>query len=108
MTKDVTLIALGFLVALLPFLGFPGSWERVFLILLGFGIIFLAFFLRKELIGHISHHGSQKGKKTDVFVENGVHQAPLISPQQPRMNAEPPKKIRPVDLYNDKNRTEHE
>lgn len=108
MTKDIALIILGFLVLLLPFLGFPGSWESVLLVLFGFGIITLAFFLRKEIVGHPSQHGSQKGKKTDVFVENGEHQVPQTSSQSPHIDIKTPKKIRPIGLYNEKDTTENE
>ena len=102
MTKYTALIVLGFLVALLPFLGFPPSWERALFALFGFGIMILAFLLRKELVSYVSQYGPQKGKKTDVFVENGAHLVPPIPPQPPRMNARTSQKIQPVDLDNGK------
>lgn len=69
MTKDVTIIVLGVLVALLPFSGFPGLWKTILFVILGLGIATLAFFMRKELI---DYNGAGE-KKTEVYVENGVN-----------------------------------
>lgn len=72
MSKDAAIIILGFLVASMPFLGFPSSWKMVFYVLLGLGIVAFAFFLRKELLEHVPRFGSNGEKKTDAYTENGI------------------------------------
>ena len=42
--KEVkTIISLGIVVALVPFLGFPSSWKNIVFLLLGLGIALTAF-----------------------------------------------------------------
>ena len=63
MTKDVGILMLGLLVALMPFLGFPGSIERIVFVISGFAIAILAFFIRGDFGG--------SEQETDSFVQNG-------------------------------------
>lgn len=76
MSKDITIIILGFFVALVPFLGFPPSWETALYVLSGFSIVVLTFLLRKDFVAR-SPNGE---KKTDVYVENGMRHEPKESP----------------------------
>lgn len=54
MGKNVLIMLLGTWVALLPFLGFPGSWDRILLVISGVIIISIGIAMRRE-----------KGKKFD-------------------------------------------
>ena len=75
MTKDLIIMALGALVALVPFLGFPSSWDRVILIVSGVFIIGLTFLLRHDLVSHITRiEENRPERKGDTFVENGIKQ----------------------------------
>ena len=47
MKKDVLIMLLGALVAALLFLGFPNSWDTIFLALLGICIIGLGIMVRR-------------------------------------------------------------
>lgn len=49
--KERTVIILGLLVAILPFLGFPNSWRTPLFALLGLLISVLAFLIRNEAQG---------------------------------------------------------
>lgn len=51
MSKEVLVIVLGILTALLPFMGLPGSWRTILLVLIGIGIAVIGFFLRSEALG---------------------------------------------------------
>jgi uncharacterized membrane protein len=48
MGKDVFIMLLGVWVAILPFLGFPGSWDRILLLISGIIIISIGISLRRE------------------------------------------------------------
>lgn len=67
MTKDVGILILGLLTALMPFLGFPRRFESFILIIVGLTIAVLAFIIRGEAL----FHNSNSERKTDMFVENG-------------------------------------
>jgi len=66
MSKETSILALGVWVFILPFLGVPGSWRTVFLVLSGIAIVILGFLLRGEAMakgprihrgrGHHSSH----------------------------------------------------
>lgn len=64
MTKDVGILILGLLVAVMPFLGFPASFERMFFIIAGLIISVLAFLIR----GNLSH--LHIPEKTDTYAQN--------------------------------------
>ena len=64
MSKEVLLIVLGVWIALVPFMGFPGSWRTVIMIVVGLCIAVVGFFLRSEAL---SRGG---GKGTHFFVDN--------------------------------------
>ena len=48
MQKDTTTIVLGILIAIIPFLGIPGTWKTVLFIVLGLVIALIAFFARMD------------------------------------------------------------
>lgn len=49
MSLDALIMLLGALVAVLPFLGFPNSWDTVFLVCIGVAIIGLGVVVRRRL-----------------------------------------------------------
>jgi hypothetical protein len=65
MSKEILVIALGVWVAVVPYLGVPGSWRTAILILSGIALMVLGFFLRSETL-------SRTGKRSahHTFVEN--------------------------------------
>lgn len=48
MSKEMSLIALGVWVIVVPYLGIPGSWRTALLVLTGLGIAAIGFLLRNE------------------------------------------------------------
>jgi uncharacterized membrane protein YuzA (DUF378 family) len=48
MRKERTLFILGIWVAVLPFLGFPDSWRRIFFIITGLALIYLGYLFYLE------------------------------------------------------------
>lgn len=65
MSKEMTVIALGVLVVITPYLGVPGSWKTVILVLAGLAIAGAGFLLRGESLARGVGRGSG-----DHFVEN--------------------------------------
>lgn len=63
MSKETGVIILGFLVAILPFLGFPESWRVFFFVLLGAGIATLGFVMRAHMLG-------VRSEEESTFVEH--------------------------------------
>ena len=47
MRKDVLLMLLGTLVAFLPFLGLPNSWDNILMVIMGISIIGVAIAVRR-------------------------------------------------------------
>ena len=68
MSKAGAIVVLGFLVAFLPFTGFPTGFETVIAVLLGLLIMVLGFLVRQE---HLWLLRSLSGEhKTDAYAEN--------------------------------------
>lgn len=67
MKKDLSIIFLGLIVVVTPFLGIPTSWKNVVFVLVGLAISVLAYLLQKEMHADM-HAGIEKG--TEIFVEN--------------------------------------
>ena len=64
MSKEMSVIVLGFLVVVIPHLGVPGSWHTVLFTVAGLAIAILGFLLRGETI-------SRGGRNTNgPFVES--------------------------------------
>jgi hypothetical protein len=58
MSKEMSVIVLGVLVMLIPYLGIPGSWRTLLLVVVGVAVTILGFLLRGETI-------SQGTRKTE-------------------------------------------
>lgn len=50
MSKEMAVIALGIWVLVIPYLGVPGGWRTLLMIVTGIGLIVLGFFLRTEAL----------------------------------------------------------
>ncbi len=64
MSKEMTVIALGVFVAVVPYLGIPGSWKTAVFVLVGVALAGVGFLLRGEALAR----GAGPGH--DHFVEN--------------------------------------
>lgn len=73
MTLDALIMASGAFVALLPFLGFPNSWDRVLLFCAGAVIVALGVAVRRRV--------PQKNTKASTFVESAPRVVPLPQEQ---------------------------
>jgi hypothetical protein len=69
MSKEMTVIVLGLLVAALPYLGIPGSLRTMLLVLIGLGLALIGFLLRGETLS-----GETKISSRHPFVENKAPQ----------------------------------
>jgi len=70
MSKEMAVIALGVWLVIVPYLGVPGSWRTVLLLLTGVALVVLGLFLRADSLlvrSRKSEHHS--------FVENGFTQS---------------------------------
>jgi len=78
MSKETTVIALGFWVLVLPYLGIPRTWLTILLILTGLGFVVLGFLLRAEALsrGPRHHHAHNH------FVEHMPHGDQAPGPQE--------------------------
>ncbi len=57
MSKEMTVIALGVLVVVTPYLGIPGSWKTVVLVVSGLALAGVGFLLRGEALARSAGHG---------------------------------------------------
>ncbi len=62
---------LGVAVLLVPYLGVPASWKSVLLVVIGFVLLMVGFFLRTEALAR-----GGKTSRSHTFVENSLHAAP--------------------------------
>jgi membrane protein implicated in regulation of membrane protease activity len=66
MRKEKTLLIIGIWVAILPFLGFPDTWRKIFFVITGFMLIYLAYIYYQQTKARIS-----KGEnRSQTFVDN--------------------------------------
>lgn len=70
MSKEMTVIVLGALVVITPYLGVPGSWKTGILVLSGAALAGVGFLLRGEALSRSSAQG--RGH----FVENSAPATP--------------------------------
>jgi hypothetical protein len=60
MSKEMTVVALGVWVIIIPYVGVPGSWRTTILILTGLAVILVGFLLRSQALSHgpkpTAHH----------------------------------------------------
>jgi hypothetical protein len=69
MSKAGAIIVLGFLIAFLPFTGFPAAFETVLAIILGLLTMILGFLVRQERLWLLRSKSGER--KTDSYAENG-------------------------------------
>lgn len=73
MVKEIVVVVLGLLVAVLPFLGFPSSWRTPMFALMGLAIAALGFLIRNEVRtakgsrARLSHTQSVSPLSHDVY-----------------------------------------
>lgn len=67
MTIDTLILFAGTFVAVLPFLGFPGEWDRVLLVAVGVLIIGLGIAVRRRGL---------RPPRSNPSTRHGVHEAP--------------------------------
>lgn len=70
MVKISSIFVLGFLVALIPFSGFPIDWKNTFYILFGLAITVLSVLIRRELHEVLKRLHDSHEIKTDTFSQN--------------------------------------
>jgi FtsH-binding integral membrane protein len=71
MSKHSTIFLLGVIVAMLPFLGFPSSYDRIILMIIGLAIAFFATLIRIDINRINKKLGlEQKVVRTPVFVDS--------------------------------------
>lgn len=66
MSKEMTVIALGIFVAVVPYLGIPGTWKTAIFVVAGLALAGVGFFLRGEALARRAGYGH------DHFVENSA------------------------------------
>ena len=66
MRKEKTLLIIGIWVSILPFLGFPDTWRKIFFIITGFAIIYLSYLYYEQVKAAISR--DDNASKT--FIDN--------------------------------------
>ncbi len=73
MTVDTLLMLLGTFVAILPFLGFPQSWDTVLFFLAGIFIVALGIVVRRR--GLLPRERSRNGETPSLSVPVSRHDA---------------------------------
>jgi hypothetical protein len=69
MSKYNIIITLAIWIIILPFLGFPGFWRTLLLVLSGFGIIVLTLLIKSESSSRENFRFGGNGD--DAYVDNG-------------------------------------
>ena len=83
MSKEVSLIILGVLVAVLPYLGFPGSWRTIMLVVLGVLIVSIGILMRRETLSRgdtktNSFFVDNRQQKSETTHESGLQERSLV------------------------------
>ncbi len=65
MSKEMTVIALGLFVAVVPYIGIPSSWKTPLLLVVGILIILMGFLLRGSALSR-----GTEGSESRPYVEN--------------------------------------
>lgn len=73
----MTIIVLGVWVAIVPYLGIPGTWRTAILLLSGLGIAIVGFLLRGESIGRAQNRNARS-----TFAEAVVEPAASTTHEQ--------------------------
>jgi len=70
MSKETAVITLGFLVIIMPFLGFPEAWRTGFIFIFGVALVVVGFFLRTEFMARRRKEG---GVDSSYMENNNFH-----------------------------------
>lgn len=70
-TKNRILLLLGILIALVPFLGFPSSYENVFQAVFGIFVAAMAFLYARDKHLEAVSKTVKENVETDVYSQNG-------------------------------------
>ena len=70
MSKETGIILLGVLVLITPYLGIPGSWKTLLLLLAGVAIMLVGFLMRGETLSR-----GVEGSESHPFVESPARKA---------------------------------
>jgi TRAP-type C4-dicarboxylate transport system permease small subunit len=74
MSKHLVIFLLGVFIATLPFLGFPSSWDKVFLIISGAVISFAAILIRYDLRRLRKPNNQDKLSFSPAFVDSAINE----------------------------------
>lgn len=66
MRKEKTIFIIGLWLIVLPFLGFPGSWKTVILVLTGIALVYLGYLFYMEAKERLAKIENQ----TESFIDN--------------------------------------
>jgi hypothetical protein len=69
--KNRSVVILGIWIAIIPFTGFPNGFKSFLIILSGFAVAIISYFLARNKRMSFSHETFQKETVTEIFVENG-------------------------------------
>ncbi|MEK7514342.1 MAG: hypothetical protein AAB587_00745 [Patescibacteria group bacterium] len=96
MISEYLVAGFGILVAVMPFLGFPGSWKKVFFFLIGASIFYLAFRIKRRNPGAPKPHAPHK--KASTFADNQppIQQAPVDAASPVAETKKSVRRIHPV------------
>jgi len=64
MSIDAVIMLLGALVALVPFLGFPNSWDRAIFFVLGMLVVVIGVVLRRRAVARRARHAALSAGET--------------------------------------------
>jgi hypothetical protein len=66
MRKELTVMILGAWIALVPYLGFPRSWDEPMLVISGLLLVLVGFLLRHHALERLK----RQSRRSDSFAEN--------------------------------------
>lgn len=94
MSRDMTLIAVGLLVIVIPYTGFPSAWRTLFLVVCGAIVAIIGFLMRGQTLSN----KPQKKPEQHASFQESVR--PAQEPSYPQTPAQPMSDIRPQDSAN--------
>jgi len=66
MRKEKTLFIIGIWIIILPFLGFPDTWRKIFFIITGFMLVYLSYIYYQQAKSRISKNEN----RSKTFIDN--------------------------------------
>jgi len=66
MRKEKTLFIIGIWIIILPFLGFPDTWRKIFFIITGFMLVYLSYIYYQQAKSSISKNEN----RSKTFIDN--------------------------------------